>query len=122
MLDKLVSRRKFFKSAMALSALALPISLMAQEAPAPVCPPVKVKVLMSEISNNHGHEFTIALKDLVSGGKVNYSIKGRSGHPHGLQITNDVIVELMQGKTVTLTSSTDAGHSHIVVMQLVEAE
>ncbi len=100
--------------------MALPIKLLAQEAQPPVCPPAKVKVVMSEISGNHGHEFTIGLEDLVKGGKVNYSIKGKSAHPHGLQITNDVIVNLMQGIPVTLVTSTDSGHAHNVLMQLVE--
>lgn len=120
MLTTNLSRRKLFQSALTLSVLALPIKLLAEETQPPVCPPVKVKVIVSEVSNNHGHEFTISLNDLIKGGKANYSIKGRSGHNHGVQITNDVIIELMQGKPVTLTSSTDVGHAHNVVMQLVE--
>ena len=120
MLNKNVSRRKLFQNVITLSILALPIKLLAQEAQPPLCPPPKVKVVMSEISNNHGHEFTIGLEDLVKGGKFNYSIMGRSGHPHSLQITNDVIVDLMQDKTVTLVSSTSSGHAHNVIMQLVE--
>ena len=114
------SRRKFFQSALTLSVLALPIKLLADETQPPVCPPVKVKVIVSEVSNNHGHEFTISLNDLIKGGKANYSIKGRSSHSHGVQITNDVIIELMQGKPVTIASSTDGGHAHNVVMQLIE--
>lgn len=128
MLNTNQSRRKLFQSgltsALTLSALALPIKLLAAETqPAPqppVCPPVKVKVIVSEVSSNHGHEFTITLNDLIKGGKANYSIKGGASHAHGVQITNDVIVDLMQGKKVTLASSTDSSHSHNVVMQLVE--
>lgn len=116
-----LSRRNFFQSALTLSVLALPIKLLAEQTQPPVCPPVKIKVVVSEVSNNHGHEFTISLNDLIKGGTAGYSIKGRSGHGHGVQITNDVIVELMQGKQVVLTSSTEAGHAHNVALQLVES-
>ena len=122
MLTKTQSRRKFLQSALTLSALALPLKLLAEEPQPPVCPPVRIKVIVSEVGNNHGHEFTISLADLIKGGKANYSIKGRSGHDHGLQITNDVVVALMQGQQVTLASSIAAGHAHNVVMQLVETE
>ena len=120
MLTKNQSRRKLFKSALTLSVLALPIKLLAADPQPPVCPPAKVKVIISEVSSNHGHEFTISLNDLIKGGKANYSIKGGASHAHGVQITNDVIIDLMQGKKVTLASSTDSGHAHNVVMQLVE--
>ena len=120
MLTTNLSRRKLIEGALTLSVFALPLKLLAEETEQPVCPPVKVKVIVSEVANNHGHEFTISLNDLIKGGKANYSIKGRSGHSHGVQMTNDVIIELMQGKPVTIASSTDAGHAHNVVMQLIE--
>lgn len=121
MLEKQVSRRGLIQGLATMAALAVPVKLLAQEAgELPVCPSPKVKVLMSEISNNHGHEFIISLEDLVKGGTMSYSIKGRSGHPHGVQINSDVIVQLLQGKTLTLASTTDAGHAHNVTMKLVE--
>ena len=125
MMNKQVSRRQILTGMGTMALLALPLKALAQQQPPmntepPVCPPPpKVKVVMSEISSNHGHEFTISMDDLVKGGTQNYSIKGKSGHPHGLQISADTILQLLQGKTVTVVSSTDAGHSHSVVMKLV---
>ena len=125
MMNKQVSRRQILTGMGTMALLALPLKALAQQQPPmntepPACPPPpKVKVVMSEISSNHGHEFTISMDDLVKGGTQNYSIKGKSGHPHGLQISADTILQLLQGKTVTVVSSTDAGHSHSVVMKLV---
>lgn len=112
-----ITRRVFIKSLAIFSAVALPAKLLAQQAMAE--PPVKVKVVMSSISNNHRHEFTIKLDDLVKGGAVVYSIQGQSSHAHGLQITNETIVALMQGQSVTQISTQDSGHQHSVTMKVV---
>ena len=123
-MNKQVSRRQILTGMGTFALLALPLKALAQHQPPmnnepPVCPPPpKVKVVMSEISNNHSHEFTISVDDLVKGGTQNYSIKGKSGHPHGVQISSETILQLLQGKIVTVVSSTDAGHAHNVVMTL----
>ncbi len=123
MLNKNFSRRGVIQTLATATAVLIPSQLLAQQAPnpVPVCPKVKVKVIMSEISSNHGHAFTSTLEDLVKKGAMLFTIQGTSGHPHGIQITNDVIVGLMQGKTVTLVSTTDAGHSHNVILKIVES-
>ena len=126
MMNKQASRRQILTGMGTMALLALPLKALAQQQPLPpmaneppVCPPPpKVKVVMSEISSNHAHEFTISVDDLVKGGTQNYSIKGKSGHPHGIQISSETILQLLQGKTVTVVSSTDAGHAHNVVMKL----
>jgi hypothetical protein len=123
-MNKQVSRRQILSGIGTFALLALPLKTLAQQQPPlnnepPVCPPPpKVKVVMSEISNNHSHEFTISVEDLIKGGTQNYSIKGKSGHLHGIQISSESILQLLQGKSVTVVSSTDAGHSHNVVMKL----
>lgn len=105
MMNKQVSRRHILTGMGTFALLALPLKALAQQQPLPpmtteppVCPPPKVKVVMSEISNNHAHEFTISLDDLVKGGTQNYSIKGKSGHPHGIQISSETILQLYKVK------------------------
>ena len=126
MLNKNFSRRSAIQTLGLATAVLVPAQLLAAATPVPpvtepVCPKIKVKVIMSEISSNHGHAFTSTLEDLVKKGAMLFSIQGSSGHQHGIQITNDVIVGLMQGKTVTLVSTTDAGHSHNAILKIIES-
>lgn len=95
----------------------------AQEAPiCPPLPPQLVKVVESEISKNHGHDFLIELSDLVKAGGQALDIQGDSGHPHIIVVTNDQIIALMKGEQVVIVSSKDAGHTHQVTLALVERE
>lgn len=92
---------------------------------APVCPPpppVFVKVVDSEISKNHGHEFMIELSELIKSGGQLLSIQGISGHPHSIVVTNDQIIALLKGEQVVIVSSKDAGHTHQVTLTVVEKE
>lgn len=96
----------------------------ASEAP-PVCPPLPpflVKVVESEISKNHGHEFTIELSELIKVGGHPLDIQGDSGHPHTITVTNDQIIALLKGENVVIVSSKDAGHTHNVTLTVVERE
>lgn len=106
-------------------------SALAQTAPdAPTdpileCPPVPkkmIKVVESEISKNHGHEFTIEMDQLIKESGIAFSIQGESGHAHKIAITADQIVKLLQGQKVVIVSSTDAGHAHSATLSVVEVE
>ncbi len=91
----------------------------------PICPPVPpnlVKVVESEISKNHGHDFLIELSDLVKAGGQVLDIQGDSGHPHTIIVSNDQIIALMKGENVVIISSKDASHTHQVTLTLVERE
>lgn len=119
MLSKSFSRRSFFQGLTAISALALPTQLLAQIAGAGATG-IKVKIVVSEIANNHGHVFTMNLADLVRSGEMNYSIQGHAGHPHFIRITNDMLTKLTQLQSVNISTSTDMGHSHQVTMKVME--
>jgi hypothetical protein len=118
-LNKTISRRGFLKSAALLSTLAIPAQLLAQSAASTSVANQKIKMVVSEIGNNHGHEFTMTLDDLTKGGEMNYSIQGKSGHPHFIRITTDMLAKLNQGQNVSFISSTDAGHSHQVNLSVI---
>ena len=122
MLHKNFSRRGLLQTMALTAAAVLPAVALAQTAVPgqPQCPPAKVKIIVSEISNNHGHAFTVSLSDLVKSANTGFSIQGTSGHPHVISVDNNAIVALMQGQVVTLNSTLVAGHAHQVVLKLIE--
>ena len=97
----------------------------APDAPTLECPPLPkklIKVVESEISKNHGHEFTIEMDQLIKESGNSFSIQGDSGHAHKILIAADQIVKLLQGQKVVIVSSTDAGHAHSATLLLTEVE
>lgn len=78
-----------------------------------------------EILNNHGHEFKMALPELISvlrrlqpENKIEaVSIKGQS-HPHSLNLEFEDVLKVLVGESVELESTNDFGHSHLVNLSL----
>lgn len=127
-MNKLINRRQAFGLlATSLGMIYTMKSATAQTAPntpneCPPPPKKMIKVVESEISKNHGHEFTIELDQLIKQSGSSFSIQGESGHPHKIVIAADQIVKLLQGQKVVIVSSTDAGHSHSATLSLLEVE
>ena len=72
----------------------------APDAPTLECPPLPkklIKVVESEISKNHGHEFTIEMDQLIKESGNSFSIQGDSGHAHKILIAADQIVKFDRG-------------------------
>lgn len=67
-----------------------------------------------QITGNHGHVLVIPRADLDSTTTRTYNIKGASTHPHEVSLTSAQFAELKAGRSVVLTSTTDANHSHQV--------
>ena len=68
------------------------------------------------ISNNHGHAIVIAAVDLDSAVDISYNIQGTATHAHTVVLTAANLKSLKAGQSVSVTSSTDASHSHTVSM------
>jgi uncharacterized protein YpmB len=66
------------------------------------------------ISANHGHALVVSPADVAAGVAKTYSIKGTSGHDHKLVVTAAQFAQLAKGGSLSIVSSTDAGHSHTV--------
>jgi len=66
------------------------------------------------IAGNHGHVLTIAAADLDSTVDKVYDIKGTAGHTHSVTLTVANLRLLKAGTAVTVTSSSEPGHSHQV--------
>lgn len=122
--NQLSRRAAVLQSIGAIGTLFVAKSALAQIADeVPICPPPPpklVKVIESEISKNHGHEFFIALSEVIKLTGQALSIQGDSGHPHTITISNDQVIALMKGEHVVIVSSKDAGHTHQVTLALVE--
>ncbi|MEK8032148.1 hypothetical protein AACH06_15075 [Ideonella sp. DXS29W] len=68
----------------------------------------------ASIGSNHGHSLTIAEADLSATSDKTYSIQGSSGHDHTVTFTPAQLAALKSGRSVSVTSTTAAGHSHTV--------
>jgi len=66
------------------------------------------------IGGNHGHELTIASADLDATATKVYDIKGSAGHTHSVTLTVANLQSLKAGVAVSVTSSAEPGHSHVI--------
>jgi len=70
--------------------------------------------LMGSIANNHGHTVVLTAAQQDAGQAVTLQLTIGSGHTHTLSLTAAQVKEIADGKTVSATSSTNSGHSHVV--------
>jgi hypothetical protein len=68
----------------------------------------------AQISGNHGHTLAIASADLDSMVDKTYSIFGAAGHDHSVTFTPAQLAQLKAKQPVTVTSTTNIGHTHAV--------
>ena len=66
------------------------------------------------VSANHGHSAVVTEAQLQAGGAVTLNIQGSASHPHTVSLTAQQIVAVAGGQSVSVTSTTDSGHSHTV--------
>ena len=66
------------------------------------------------ISANHGHTVSITDAQLAAGIAVALLLTIGDGHTHTLSLSAAEVQSLAAGGSVSKTSSTDAGHSHLV--------
>ena len=70
--------------------------------------------LMGNIANNHGHSVVLTAAQQDAGQAVLLTLTIGSGHTHTLSLTATQVKDIADGKTVSATSSTNSGHSHLV--------
>jgi hypothetical protein len=70
----------------------------------------------STISANHGHTLTVPQADVDAAADKSYDITGSAAHQHTVMVTAAHFATLANGESVTITSSTDASHSHDVTI------
>jgi hypothetical protein len=115
-----MQRRKFFKIAGGTAALmSLPFSLKAAETEAG-----GVRVT-TEIGSNHGHDLVLEVADVIAllketkvMGPVELDIQGQSGHPHGIVMDEQTLIQILSQESVQIESTNVAGHTHSVNITL----
>ena len=68
------------------------------------------------IGTNHGHTLEVSAADVSAGAEQTYQIMGSSAHPHTVVVTAAHFAMLQAGESVTVVSSSDAGHTHSVTI------
>lgn len=111
----LVSRREFtVESVLALLAgVTITITGCGGSTESPTSPSPSGDVNGS-ISANHGHVATVTGAQITSAGAVSLDIRGQADHPHTVDLSADEIARIGARTQVAKSSTTDAGHSHIV--------
>jgi hypothetical protein len=67
------------------------------------------------ISGNHGHAVTVTQAELLAGNAVTLILDGDfDDHSHSLQLTSLDVEDIANGLTVSVSSSSDEGHFHVV--------
>ena len=66
------------------------------------------------ISYNHGHDLTVPAADISAGSAHSYDITGSADHSHSVSISADQMTTLADNRPVQVTSSSTAGHTHII--------
>lgn len=68
------------------------------------------------IGTNHAHMMTVTQAHVDAGTAKTYDIQGGSPHSHMVELSAEDFAELKAGTILTVTSSTDAGHSHEITI------
>jgi hypothetical protein len=71
----------------------------------------------TSISNNHGHTLTISISDITNENAGFYTLTG--GHTHQIDLSVSDIQTLKDDLSLTVTSTSNAGHTHQVVIKCV---
>lgn len=73
----------------------------------------------NSISANHGHTLAVPIADVNAGADKTYDITGSSAHAHSVTITATQFMQLKNGQTLNLTSTSGGGHTHGVTVMCV---
>ena len=66
------------------------------------------------ISANHGHAATVTGAQITTGAAASLNIQGAATHPHTVTLSASDLTNLKNRQAVTVSSTTDNGHSHTV--------
>ncbi|MCB9603259.1 MAG: hypothetical protein H6720_23330 [Sandaracinus sp.] len=70
----------------------------------------------SSMSGHAGHVIMVSAADVSAGTERTYDIQGTSRHTHMVTVTAADFAALGRGETVMVTSTSGAGHTHVVTL------
>lgn len=68
------------------------------------------------IGANHGHVMMVTMADITAAADKTYNIMGTATHNHTVMLTAAQFGMLAANQAIMTTSSTDAGHSHPIMV------
>jgi len=68
------------------------------------------------IASNHGHTLTVDKVDVAAGTEKTYDFAGSAPHVHSVVVTAADFTKLQDAKSITVTSSSTASHTHSVTI------
>jgi len=74
------------------------------------------------ISQNHGHEVDISIRDLVNMIQKSYNIQGHSDHAHEITLRRADFMQLASEGMVRVESTDSHGHTHMVTIRCEASE
>lgn len=77
-------------------------------------PPPASRCAAFNFTANHGHVLDIPLADLDSSTAKTYNTRGTATHNHTVTLTPAQLADLKAGRTIFVTTSVDAEHTHNV--------
>jgi hypothetical protein len=86
----------------------------AAPSPTPTPTPTPSSDVTGTVSANHGHVAVIMGAQITAGNAIALNIMGTATHPHTVMVSQADLTSLKNRQAVTITSSTDSGHSHAV--------
>ena len=70
--------------------------------------------ITGNVAANHGHVAVITGAMITADNAVSLDIQGQATHPHTLAVSQGDLTNLKNRQPVSITSSTNSGHSHVV--------
>ncbi len=73
----------------------------------------------TSISANHGHNLTVSKEDVEAGSEKTYTLSqaNTDSHIHEVTVSASHFSSLKNNEEITINSTSDAGHSHSVVIR-----
>ena len=112
-----VNRREFtVASALAvLSGVTIAVGGCGGESGSPTAPSAAPDLgSVGSVSANHGHTAIITGAQMTAGNAVSLDITGSATHPHSVDVTGAQLQQISAGATVSVNSSSNTGHDHVV--------
>jgi hypothetical protein len=70
----------------------------------------------SNIDDGHAHTFDIALTAFSAPAAIQGQTSSDEGHSHGVSISAADLQDVETGQTVTVTTATSEGHTHVLTL------
>lgn len=93
---------------------ASPAAPTAAATPPPTSAETDARGRQGSITNNHGHEAVLTSAQFGAAGGAMLNIQGQADHPHTLELSEDELSAIQQGRRVSKSTTTAQGHTHDV--------